>query len=117
MTRARFEKLEERLKFAGIADPAAIRREIEIGCDAFRATESEIDQICNGVEQASMRGVLSGEELRSLKETAPFLNTDMVPEEWSLKADFADFLGVAFARLRMSLSDLKSELKRLFFRG
>ena len=74
--RDEFDDMQRRLRLAGVSFPTALElsEDCRMCCDALRYSKSERKQVSLMVSQAYTSGTLTGDELRSLRENAPFIN-------------------------------------------
>lgn len=116
-TESRLEKLRERLEFFGVDlhKASALAEDLKVAFVVSRSSPSDVETVCIGIEQATASGRLTGEELRSLSETAPFLETAEAPAKWTIKPLFGDSIGYKRALLDMRRAhDFRESIYALF---
>jgi len=74
--RDEFDDMHRRLRLAGADFPTALSlsENCRMCCDALRYSRPEREQVALTISQAYASGTLTGDELRSLRENAPFLS-------------------------------------------
>lgn len=78
-----FDDMLRRLEYAGVDHERASRlaEDCRAACDALRYREGERVQLALTISQAFVSGRLDGDELRSLREQAPFLRVTENPDD------------------------------------
>ena len=89
--RDEFDDMRRRLRLAGVSFPTALELSeyCRMCCDALRYSKSEREQVSLMVSQAYASGTLTGDELRSLRENAPFVSLKrLFPVRLEVDSDF-----------------------------
>lgn len=86
---APFDDMRRRLEELGV-DPAKADRlstDVGLACDALRYTDDMRQQLAITLPQAFASGTIGPDELRSLREQAPFLNVTSDPNKLLVSRD------------------------------